>query len=68
VEGLSGLDSGAREIQMEILRRSIALWQAPRLGWSDEQAWRNTDATLRSMGQLTQPLDVSEAFSNAFIP
>ncbi len=68
VEGLSGLDSDAREIQMEILRRSIALWQAPRLGWSDEQAWRNTDATLRSMGQLTQPLDVSEAFSNAFIP
>jgi NitT/TauT family transport system substrate-binding protein len=68
VEGLGGLDPAAREIQMEILRRSIALWQAPRLGWSDLEAWRNTDATLRSMGQLTQPLDVSEAFSNAFIP
>jgi putative riboflavin transport system substrate-binding protein len=68
VEGLSSLDPAAREIQMEVLRRSIEMWQAPRLGWSDLDAWRNTEATLRHMGQLTQPLDVSKAFSNAFIP
>jgi NitT/TauT family transport system substrate-binding protein len=68
VEGLGSLDPAARGIQMEVLRRSIEMWLAPRLGWSDLDAWRNTETTLRSMGQLTQPLDVSEAFSNAFIP
>jgi NitT/TauT family transport system substrate-binding protein len=68
VDGLGSLEPAAREIQMEVLRRSIEMWQAPRLGWSDLEAWRNTETTLRHMGQLTQPLDVTKAFSNAFIP
>ena len=41
--------------QKEILSRSIALWKADRLGWSDPQAWQNMQDTLLKMGLLKEP-------------
>lgn len=54
--------------QKEILARSIELWKADRLGTSDPRAWQNMQDTLLKMGLLKQPLDVSKAFTNEFVP
>jgi NitT/TauT family transport system substrate-binding protein len=54
--------------QKEILARSIALWKADRLGWSDPQAWTNMQDTLIKMGLLKAPLDLAQAFTNRFVP
>ena len=54
--------------QKEILRRSIALWKAERLGWSDPQAWQNMQDTLLKMGLLKEALDINQAYTNKFVP
>jgi putative riboflavin transport system substrate-binding protein len=54
--------------QKEILARSIALWKADRLGWSDPQAWTNMQDTLLKMGLLKEKLDLAQAFTNRFVP
>lgn len=64
VEGLGENDP----IQMQVLLTSIELWRAERLGYSDPQAWQNMQATLLKMGLLSAPLDLSQAFTNEFIP
>ncbi len=54
--------------QKEVLRRTIELWKAPQLGISDAKAWQNMQDTLLKMGLLKQPLDLSKAFTNQFVP
>jgi NitT/TauT family transport system substrate-binding protein len=54
--------------QKEILSRSIDLWKAVKLGISNPQAWQNMQSTLIKMGLLKQPLDLSKAFTNQFVP
>ncbi len=54
--------------QKEILSRSIELWKADHLGMSNPQAWQNMEDTLLKMGLLKQPVDVSKAFTNQFVP
>ena len=54
--------------QKEILSRSIDLWKTNRPGYSNPQAWQNMQDTLLKMGLLKQPIDVTRAFTNQFIP
>jgi NitT/TauT family transport system substrate-binding protein len=63
-----GLSSEDASTQRQILAASIDLWKAPRPGWSNPQAWETMQATLVRMGQIRQPLDLSQAFTNEFIP
>jgi NitT/TauT family transport system substrate-binding protein len=65
VENLSQADEA---IQKEVLARSIELWKAERLGYSDPQAWQNMQDTLIKMNLLTEELDLSKAFTNEFVP
>lgn len=55
-------------VQKEVLARSIDLWQAERLGFSDEQSWQNMQDTLLKMGLLEEALDLDKAFTNEFVP
>jgi NitT/TauT family transport system substrate-binding protein len=55
-------------VQKEVLARSIDLWQAERLGFSDTQAWENMQDTLLKMGLLEGALDINQAFTNEFVP
>jgi len=64
VEGLAQAD---QQVQRDILAASMAFWQAERLGYSDPQAWENMQNTLLGMGLLSQPLDLSEAYTNQFV-
>ena len=65
VEGLAQAD---QQVQRQILAESMAFWRAERLGYSDPQAWENMQKTLLAMGLLSQPLELSEAYTNQFIP
>ena len=51
-----------------MLARSIDLWKADRLGYSNPDAWSNMNDLLVKMGPLPAPLDVSKAFTNDFVP
>jgi NitT/TauT family transport system substrate-binding protein len=66
VEGLG--DPEVAATQMQVLQESIKLWEAERLGWSDTAAWLETQDVLMSMGLLSEPLDVEQAFTNQFLP
>ena len=55
-------------IQKQVLATSIDLWKAARLGESNPAAWENMQTVLLDMGLLTQPLDLSKAFTNEFLP
>jgi len=65
VEGLADLDEA---VQKEVLAVSIEFWQAERVGFSDAQAWENMQDTLMRMGSYAEPLDLSKAFTNEFLP
>lgn len=65
---VDNLAQADQKTQMEILMRSIALWKADRLGYSDPQSWQNMQDTLLKMGLLKQPLDINKAFTNQFVP
>lgn len=65
VENLAQADEA---VQKEVLARSIEMWKAEQIGFSDLQAWKNMQETLLKMGLLTAPLDLSKAFTNEFLP
>ena len=65
VEGMAQAD---QQVQQEILAESMAFWDAERLGYSDPQAWENMQNTLLAMGLLSKPLELSEAYTNQFVP
>jgi NitT/TauT family transport system substrate-binding protein len=64
VEGLGSADPA---VQQQVLATSITFWQADVLGYADPAAWENMQQVLLSMGLLSQPLDLSAAFTNQFI-
>ncbi len=55
-------------IQFRVLLNTIDLWDADQPGLATLESWEATAAVLRSMGSLEGDVDVSSAFSNAFLP
>jgi len=64
VEGLAQAD---QVVQKQVLAASIEFWKAEQLGFSDPQAWLNTQQVLLDIGFLTEPVDTTRAFSNQFL-
>jgi len=55
-------------VQKQVLSTSMELWKAPRMGFSQPQAWQNMQDILLKMGLLKSAQDVSQAYSNNYIP
>ena len=67
VENLANLSETEKDVQRKVLADSIHLWQAELGGVSDPQAWSNMQELLLQMGLLSEPLDLTAAFTNEFI-
>ena len=65
IPNFSELDA---DVQKQVLEVSIEQWKAERLGYSDPQAWENMQNVLLDMGLIAEPLDLSKAFTNEFVP
>lgn len=67
VENLAQADA---VVQKQVLRSSIELYihEGTPVGVSNEQAWSNMQEILLKMGLLKQPLELKQAFSNAYLP
>jgi NitT/TauT family transport system substrate-binding protein len=55
-------------VQKQVLAATMEFWRSDKPGWSDPAAWQNMEATLQSMGSLTRPLDITQAFTNDYLP
>lgn len=64
---VENLDQADPVVQKEVLATSIEFWRTSQPGYSDPTAWENMQQTLLSMGQITEPLDLSQAYTNEFI-
>jgi NitT/TauT family transport system substrate-binding protein len=67
VENLANLSEAEKDVQRKVLADSIRLWQVKLGGVSDPQSWSNMQELLLQMGLLSEPLDLSAAFTNQFI-
>jgi NitT/TauT family transport system substrate-binding protein len=63
---VEGLMQGDQVTQRAIFDTSLEFWKTKQLGVSDPVAWENMQEVLLTMGMLTQPLDMSKAFTNEF--
>ena len=68
VDNLADLTPEEQEIQRQVLENSITLYHVEKNGVSDLQTWQNMQSLLVDMGLLTQELDLSQVFSNDFLP
>lgn len=65
VENLTDED---KDVQMQVLNTSIEFWQAERIGFSEPLAWENMNDLLVKMELISEPVDLSKAFTNEFVP
>ncbi len=65
---IENLEDADIDLQQEILRESIKLWQTDPLGYSEPAGWINMQQVLLDMGLITEPLELNEAFTNEFLP
>lgn len=65
---VENLDDQNKAVQMQVLETSIEFWKAERIGFSDSQAWENMHELLVNMGMIPEPIDLSKAFTNEFVP
>ena len=68
VDNLADLTAEEQEVQRQVLAASIKLWQVDPLGFTDPQAWQNMQDLLLQMELLTEPLDLSAAYTNDLLP
>lgn len=55
-------------LQFDVLLLTITLWEAEQLGYTDPEAWVNMQETLLSLQIITEPIDLTAAYTNAFVP
>lgn len=55
-------------LEQRVLTATVALWTSDRVGYSDETAWQSMQETLLATGLLKEPLDLSLAYTNDYLP
>lgn len=68
LESLAAEFDDATLIQFQVLLATIDLWDADRLGYSEASSWDVTQQVLIDMEFLKQPIDLSLAFTDEFVP
>ena len=65
---VENLDQADPLVQKQVLGTSIEQWRAAVPGRSEPAAWDNMQKVLLDMKLYTDPLDLSKAFTNDFLP
>ncbi len=65
---IENLTEGDEAVQKQVLATSIEFWQLENPGYSDPQAWENMNQLLAEMTLIPEPIDISAAYSNEFLP
>ncbi len=65
VENLAQAD---QDVQKQVLAATIKLYQTDPWGYTDPVAWDNMQTVLLNMGSLTEPIDLTQVYSNAYLP
>jgi NitT/TauT family transport system substrate-binding protein len=65
---VEGLDKANQDVLREVLQQSTYFWKADHLGHSDSEAWENMHDILLEMGLIEGRIDLSQAFTNDFLP
>lgn len=65
---VEGLEQANEAVMRGVLNASIDFWKAERLGYSDPASWENMQNVLVEMGLLEERIDLSQAFTNEFLP
>lgn len=65
---VDGLAQADRDVQLKILTSSLDFWRSESPGYSDPQAWVNMQDVLLDMGLLTAPIDLTNVYSNEYLP
>ncbi len=68
VETLLAVSDADTLLQFSVLLETISLWEAEQMGMTNAADWETTQQTLITMGFLAEPIDVTEAFTNEFVP
>jgi NitT/TauT family transport system substrate-binding protein len=68
LESLSSQFDEATLVQFHVLLNTIDLWDADQLGFSALYSWEITQEILKTMGFVTEPIDLEKAFTNDFLP
>jgi len=55
-------------VEKQVLQASIDMWKSDHVGYSDPAAWENMQTALLDTKLLAAPLDLSKAYTNAFVP
>lgn len=55
-------------LQLQVLMETVVLWDADQLGYADTASWEVTQDTLLQMGFIDERIDVTNAFTNDFLP
>jgi NitT/TauT family transport system substrate-binding protein len=63
VEGLEGAD---QDVQFDVLKASMELYQTDPYGYSQPEAWENMQQILLQMGLMKKEIDLEEAYTNDF--
>lgn len=63
VEGLEGAD---QDVQFDVLKASLELYQTDPYGYSRPEAWENMQQVLLQMGLMKMEIDLEEAYTNDF--
>jgi ABC-type nitrate/sulfonate/bicarbonate transport system substrate-binding protein len=55
-------------LEQQVLAATMEMWRTDRLGYSQPEAWETMQQTLLDAGLLAAPQDLSQTYTNEFIP
>jgi ABC-type nitrate/sulfonate/bicarbonate transport system substrate-binding protein len=60
-------DPAVKETQRKVLDASLRLWEAPRLGAIDRQAWETSQSTMRQLGLIDHETPIEQLTDSTFV-